>query len=111
MIALSPLIVVPRGIQHGFRAAIFAFTSGTPLPSRDDVTFYFNGSPTLPEGSAVIEFDLIFPRNIMPNIAGTYTIEVATASGIARDTVQVIVTSKFNVSASFMRVQLNIYLP
>ena len=87
--------MVASGTQAGSRTSLAAFISGTPSPTMNDVTWYFNNQSLPSEVDYIPRRDeLLFPGNVVPANAGLYTIRVATSNGIVNDSFLVIVTGE-----------------
>ena len=95
VIASTPNLLIPGGLQT-VRYTLVALVLGTPTPTSDNITWYFNGGP-LPNGlrRQVDVHEILFPTTILPGFAGNYTIEATTTSGSASDTFIVVVTSEW----------------
>ena len=95
VIAGSPLLPIAEGAFIFGRPTLVAFISGSPAPTRDNITWYFNNGPLLSE------FDLFqdrtklsLPRIVEARFTGIYTIEVATSRGTVTENFEVIITSE-----------------
>lgn len=93
-IAAIPQLQIPRGSQSGSRPILAAFISGSPAPTRDNITWYFNNGEDLPSGIIRDGSELVLPSVVPRELAGDYTVQVTTSRGTARDTFEVIVTSE-----------------
>ena len=98
VIASTPELSVSSRVGQGSRASLLAFVSGTPPPTLSDITWYFNNNQSIPTGSLIDDSvggtELLLPRTLLPSHSGTYTIQVSTTSGTARDSFMVTVTGE-----------------
>ena len=77
-----------QGLQsQGNRPTLAAFISGSPQPSKSDITWYFNQNQSLPSDIIITQGgkELILPHNVHFNLAGRYTCHVTTSAGTAYD--------------------------
>ena len=93
VIASNPQQLI-SGRDAGRRFTLIAFVSGNPQPTPSEITWYFNDNQSLPMDAMPQGGELLLPRPVRPEHAGTYTIQVATQRGIARESFQVTVTSQ-----------------
>ena len=93
VIASTPQLFVSSRVVQGSRATLQAFVSGTPPPTDSDINWYFNNQ-SIPDGSLIDGTDLLLPRTPLPSHSGTYTIQVTTTMGTARDSFVVTVTGE-----------------
>lgn len=86
VIASDPELRLHDGPQdYETRPYLLAFISGIPQPNVSaGITWYFNGQPTLPSEIMLNtnkKDEVILPRDIQMEIAGTYTCQVSTSAG------------------------------
>ena len=93
MIASTPQLLISSR-DAGRRFSLIAFVSGSPQPTSSQISWYFGANQSLPVGALTTGSELLLPRPVLPEHAGTYTIQVATQQGTARDSFQVTVTSE-----------------
>ena len=93
VIAATPSLPIPEGPQGTSRPTLVAFISGSPAPTGENITWYFNNGD-LPTDFLSDGRELVFPRNVLAEYAGIYTIQVTTSRGTATDRFEVIVTSE-----------------
>ena len=95
VIAGSPLLPVAEGAVISGRPTLVAFVSGSPAPTSDNITWYFNNGPLLPEFDLIQgKTELSLPRIVEARFSGIYTIQVTTSSGTVTERFEVIVTSE-----------------
>ena len=97
VIASTPQLFVSSRVVQSSRATLQAFVSGTPPPTDSDINWYFNNQ-SIPVGSLIDGTDLLLPRTPLPSHSGTYTIQVTTTMGTARDSFVVTVTGELVLS-------------
>ena len=90
-IAATPLRLIPEGAQSINRPVLTAFVSGTPTPSMENITWYFNNG-SLPEGVIQGGREVVFPSFVLSSLSGVYTVQVTTSRGTATDHFEVIIT-------------------
>ena len=86
----------------GSRPTLIAFVSGSPAPTRNNITWYFNNG-TLPPDTLFNgdKSELLLPANTPREYSGIYTIQVTTSNGTASDNFAVTVTSESMVHVIF----------
>ena len=95
VIAGSPLLPIAEGPFTSGRPTLVAFVSGIPAPTSDNITWYFNNGPLLPEFDLFPgRTELSLPRIVEARFTGIYTIQVATSRGTVTERFEVIVTSE-----------------